>query len=292
MKFQATAMRTLLSIAAGVLATSIALTAALAQTHPTTATFDPLNAYVGTWVATNPSESAPFLVLRLSEVNGMLTGTMSHFKIGGVRKGEIVWRPLTFAESPIFDVKVADSSLWFVWSGDPPFHGGNMKFVAEGASVASLSLFMSPEEAAKIYADNRGLMGLSPVFQLHREGTTWSEDHQEGPAEDWKVAATARLINQAEFQYRFDHSTYGDYSTLLHSKQLERTRGFNFSVVPIDLQSETEPFPGYAIRLQILFEGSSYHLSIVKKTSTDCGSGVFSDETGVIGTHTAQCSAE
>ncbi len=108
---------------------------AMAQTKQDTK-FDPLRAYVGTWVATNPNESNPFLVLRLSEVNGVLTGTISHFTIGGIRNGGPVWSPLTYAETSISDVKASDSGLGFKWSGDPPFHGGDVDFRAEGNNVA------------------------------------------------------------------------------------------------------------------------------------------------------------
>lgn len=243
-------------------------------------------------VATNPGESAPFLVLRLSEAGGKLTGTMSHFKIGGVRHGDIIWSPLTFAESPISDLKLSDSSLWFVWSGAPPFHGGDMKFVAEGNDVAYLNFFVSSDEMGKIFADNPGLGGLTPTIQLHREGKVGGEERQKGSPDEWTVPFTARLINEAEFQYRFDHGVYADYSTLLRSGQLGRTSGLNWTVVPIDLQSETDPLLGYAIQLQLSPDGTSYQLSIVKKISADCKSTVFSDETGAIRRATADCPAE
>ena len=84
MNFQRATKSTFLMVAAGALATYFALTVAMAQSRPA-GKFDPLNTYVGTWVATNPGESAPFLVLRLSVVNAELQGTMSHFSKPGTR---------------------------------------------------------------------------------------------------------------------------------------------------------------------------------------------------------------
>jgi hypothetical protein len=281
MIFQRATKSTFLMVAAGGLATYFALTVALAQSRPAGKS-DPLSTYVGTWVATDPGESAPFLVLRLSVVNAELQGTISHFKIGGVRNGEFVLSPLTFAESPISDLTLADSSLWFAWDGDAPFHGGEMKFIAEGTNVARLQLFMNQGEEEEIFAHNKGLRGLPPRIQLHREGTVGSQDQLRDPANDWKPMATIWLINEAEVQYRFDHGVYADYATLLNSGQLDRTGRYNWTLVPVNLQLKSEPLPGYIIRLVVSPDGESHVLSIVQKTSVDCASGFYSDETGVI----------
>jgi hypothetical protein len=279
---------TALIVAAGGLLTYFALTIVIAQSRPA-GKFDPLSTYVGTWVATNPGESAPFLVLRLSVVNAKLQGTMSHFKIGGVSNGELVLIPLTFAESPISDLTLSDSSLWFVWGGDAPFHGGKMKFIAEGTDVARLNLFMNPGEAEEIFAHNKGLRGLPPRIQLHREGTIVSQDEPREHAEDWKPLATVWLINEAEVQYRFDHDVYADYATLSNSGQLERTGGHNWTIVPINLQSKSEPLPGYVIRIDT--PPQSYKLSIVGTTSENCAFELFSNETGVVERKAVECSA-
>lgn len=289
MNFQRATKSTFLMVAAGALATYFALTVAMAQSRPA-GKFDPLSTYVGTWVATNPGESAPFLVLRLSVVNAELQGTMSHFKIGGVRNGELVLSPLTFAESPISDLNLSDSGLWFVWGGDAPFHGGKMRFIAEGTNVASLNLFMNPGEGEEIFAHNKGLRGLPPRIQLHREGTVGSQDQLRDPADDWKPLATVWLINEAEVQYRFDHGVYADYATLLNSGQLERTGGHNWTIVPVNLQSKSEPLPGYVIRLDL--SPHSYKMSIVGKTSANCTFGLFSNETGVVERKEVECPAE
>jgi hypothetical protein len=91
----------------------------------------------------------------------------------------------------------------------------------------------------------------------------------------------ARLINTAEAQYKFTNGRYADYSTLLHSGQLKETDGHEFKISPRNLESETDPLPGYRLRLLIPSDASSYQLSIREKTA-DCGRGLFSDETGVI----------
>jgi TonB family protein len=254
------------------------------------ATFDPLKAYVGTWVATNPNESNPFLVLRLSEVNGGLSGTISHFTIGGIRNGGPVWSPLTYAETPISDVRTSDSGLDFTWSGDPPFHGGEMDLRAEGNNVAYINIPISMEESEKIFADHWGLGYLFPTILLHREGEVGSEGMQNSSVDDWKVLFAARLINQAEFQYRFDTGKYADYITLLHSGQLKRASG-HWTVVTIDLNSETDPLPGYDVRLTVSRDGESYKFSIVRKTSAECAPGYDTDEKGVVViSHVAECS--
>jgi hypothetical protein len=289
MSFQRATKPTFLMVAAGGLAMYFTLTVALAQSRPA-GKFDPLSMYVGTWVATNPGESAPYLVLRLSVVNAELQGTMSHFKIGGVRNGELVLSPLTFAESPISELTLADSSLWFVWGGDAPFHGGKMKFIADGTNVALLQLFMNPGEDEEIITHNRGLRGLPPRIQLHREGTAGSQVQLKDPANDWKPLATAWLINEAEVQYRFDHGVYADYAALLNSGQLERTGGHNWTLMPVNLQSKGDPLPGYVIRLDL--SPQSYKLSIVGKTSENCTFGLFTSETGVVERKEVACPAE
>jgi hypothetical protein len=280
------------AIVAGGIVAMTALSPALAQTNRA-ATFDPLSAYVGTWIATKPNESTPFLILRFRESNGKLTGTMSHFKIDIANNGGLFGSPLSTPESPVSDLKLWNSSLGFVWSGDTPLHGGEVKFVAEGTNVAYMNIPMSAEEMKEIFSENPGLGGLYPTIRLRREAETDSENQQKGAANDWEETFTAKLINQAEFQYRFDHGVYADYPTLLRSGQLKKTGGYNWTIVPINLQSETDPLPGYLIRLLLATNGGSYQLSIHEKTSANCASGFFSDETGVVFKgHTAECQAK
>jgi hypothetical protein len=120
MNLQRRAMGLLMGIVAGGIGAIVTMGPVLTQTNQA-ATFDPLATYIGTWVATNPNESTPFLILKLTEKRGKLSGTMSHFTLGVVRKGQFTWSPLTDAETPISDFNVTDSSLWFAWSGDAPF---------------------------------------------------------------------------------------------------------------------------------------------------------------------------
>ena len=297
MNLRRTAMTYLIGMVAGAIAAIGTSAPARAQTTGA-ATFNPLKAYVGTWVATNPNESTPFLVVKIEESNGKLTGTMSHFKIAGIRNGALNLIPLTDAETPVSDLVVAnvDASLLFTWSGDPPFHGGRVAFVAQGTSVAYINIPISAEESKKIWADNWGLARLSPTIRMRREPEAGNENQDASSPEgmspaDWKITTPAELINEAEFQYRFAHGIYADYATLLHSGQLTKTGG-RFTVMPMNLQSEDDPLPGYLLRLLVSPDGSSYRLSIHEKASTDCGSGFFSDETGVIFKgHTAECPA-
>ncbi len=111
---------------------------AVAQTNRPS-TYDPLNAFVGTWAAKRPGENTPFLVLKLHESDGKLTGTMSHFKIGVIGNGTIIGNP-GLGESPVADLTVGDGDLRFVW-GEPPLGGDEAKFVLEGTKIANWSLW-------------------------------------------------------------------------------------------------------------------------------------------------------
>lgn len=294
MNLQRTAMAYLVSMVAGGIVATVAPSPALAQTNRA-GTFDSLEAYVGTWAATKPNEKTPFLVLKLRESDGKLTGTMSHFKIGVTPDPDntVIGSPLATPESPVSDLKVGEGGLSFAWSGDPPLHGGQVKFVAEGKNVAYMNIPVSSEELKMIISGSPGTNGFLPTIRMRRETEAGNESQQGSATEKWKGAFTARLINEAESQFRFDHGIYADYPTLLRSGQLKKTGGFNFTIVPINLQSATDPLPGYLIRLLVSRDGSSYRLSIQEKTSADCASGFFSDETGVIfDGHTAECSAK
>jgi hypothetical protein len=149
---------------------------------------------------------------------------------------------------------------------------------------------MNPGESDEIFSRNKGLRGLPPRIELHREGTRGSQDQLRIPADDWKPLATVRLINEAEVQYRFDHGFYADYATLLKSGQLERTGGFNSTIVPINLESKSEPLPGYIIHVSIAPE--SYTVSIRSKNPANCTFELFSNETGVVEKQELGCSAE
>lgn len=143
-----------------------------------------------------------------------------------------------------------------------------------------------------MFADNRGLRELSPTIHLRREGATSGEYLQTVSPHDWKEESMTALVNQAEFQYKFDHGVYADYLTLLHTGQLGRTNGFNFIIAPIDLRSETDPAPGHVVRLMVSSDRSSYFLQIKWKVSADCSALYSSDQTGVMTeSHTGECAA-
>jgi len=290
MNLPGTAMTYLVGMVAGGIAATITLAPALTQTNRAS-TFDPVSAFVGTWAATKPNENTPFLTLKLRKSDGKLIGTMSHFKIGVVGTGRIVGSQVIAAESPISDLTVTEGELSFVWSGDPPLHGGQVGFVVQGTKVAYLLIPVSIEEMKKIMSDSPGASGFIPIIWMRRKPETGNEKQQESSAEKWEITTEASLINAAEFQYRFTHGIYADYSTLLRSGELQKTGGRQFTLVPKNLQSATDPLPGYLLRLLVSPDGSSYQLSIQEKTPTDCAPGVFSDETGVIfDGHTLGCS--
>ena len=251
---------------------------AVAQTNRPS-TYDPLNAFVGTWTARRLGENTPFLVLKLHESNGKLTGTISHFKIRVIGNGTIIG-DLGIGESPVADLTVGDGDLRFVW-GEPPLGGDEAKFVLEGTEKAQVVIMVSAEQMQKIMADNPGASGFNPMIHVSREAGTDNGKQTESSAEKWEIEMMAGLINTAEAQYKFVHGIYANYATLLHSGQLKETGGREFTLLPRSLQSETNPLPGYQLRLLISQDGSSYQLSIRERTA-DCATGLFSDETGII----------
>jgi len=243
--------------------------------------FDPLEMYIGIWVATKPGESTPFLVLKFAERDGKLTGTMSHFKIGVIGHGTIVGEPLASADSPVMDSKVEDGKVVFMWSADPPLRGGRVEFVGQGTRVARLMIPVTPPESTAILAASPGADGFNPVISMHRPAEAGSGSEPADSHVEWRIADAVRLINEAEFQYRFAHGTYADYAALLRSGQLRQTARTGFTIVPVDLQSAADLLPGDSIRLLVSPDHGSYLLSIQQKTSAKCAIGLFSDETGV-----------
>jgi hypothetical protein len=226
------------------------------------------------------------------ESDGKLIGTMSHFKIAVVGTGRIVGSQVIAAESPVSDLTVSEGEVGFVWSGDPPLRGGHVRFVVQGTKVAYLLIPVSDEEMKKIMSDSPGASGFIPIIWMRRKPEFGNEkQQQETSVEKWEITTEASLINAAEFQYKFANGVYADYSTLLHSGQLQKTGGRQFTLVPRNLQSATDPLPGYLLRLLVSPDRSAYQFSIQNKTSADCASAIFSDETGVIfDGHTLGCS--
>jgi hypothetical protein len=270
-----------MGMVAGGIASVVALFPTLAQTNRVSA-FNPLRAFVGTWTATKPNEKAPFLVLKLSESDGKLSGTISHFKIAVVGNGRIMGSPLNTAESPVSDLTVREGEVVFAWRGDPPLHGGQVRFVLQGTEVAYLLIPVSAEEMQKIASDNPGASGFAPIIWMRHESEAANEKQQESLAEKWEVTIMARLINAAEFQYRFANRIYADYPTLVRSGQLQKTAGRQFTFVPKTVDSVSDLLPGYLIRVVVTPDGRSYQLSIQEKTFVDCAPGLFSDETGIV----------
>lgn len=159
-----------------------------------TPTLDPLSGYAGTWMATNLGETSPFLVLKLSEASGTLTGTISRFTVKGQRNGQITFKPLPQPADQISYMTISDNGdLSFRWVGDSPFHGGDVTFVAEGTDVAYINIPVSQDEWERIFADNWGLSRALPTIILQRQGTT-SGVRQEAGSSYWEEESTTRLI--------------------------------------------------------------------------------------------------
>jgi hypothetical protein len=156
----------------------------------------------------------------------------------------------------------------FAWSGDPPLHGGHVRFIVQGTKVAYLLIPLSDEEMKKIMSDSPGAIGFIPIIWMRRT-ETGNEKQQESSVEKWEITTEARLINAAEFQYRFAHGIYADYSTLLRSGQLQKTGGRQFTLVPKNLQSATDPLPGYELLAFLL--GIRFHANLPMSNSTRPG---------------------
>jgi hypothetical protein len=271
----------MLSLAILIVRLATVSTPVLAQTKRVS-TEDSLHAFVGTWIARTSRENAPFLVLKLRERNGKLNGTINHFKIAVTAMGGIVGTHGIPGDFPIDDLSVSNGDLSFVWNGDARLSGDRVKFVLEGTRKAQLVIMVSAEQTQKIMADNPGAGGFNPVIYLNRELESENEKQVASSSEKvWEPGMLAVLINTAEAQYKFAMGAYADYPTLLHSGQLEETGGREFTVLPGNLQSISDPLPGYRLHLLTSPNGTSYQLSIQEK-ARDCGVGLFTDETGVI----------
>ncbi|HET6843370.1 MAG TPA: hypothetical protein VFK06_17080 [Candidatus Angelobacter sp.] len=224
------------------------------------------------------------MVLRFRENNGKLTGTTTHFRMRVIGRGAITGSHETADESPLIDLKVWGSDLGFTWDGDSRLQAVPAKFMLQGTQRALLVLILTDEKRQaeqQIMKDSPGASGFNPVISLRRATEPANKSDTENHSAPWEATFMARLINVAEAQYKFSNGHYADYHTLIVSGQLKETNGHEFTISPKNLESETDPLPGYRLRLLVLPDGSSYQLSIREKTE-DCGVSVFTDETGVI----------
>jgi hypothetical protein len=244
--------------------------------------FDRLSAFAGTWQATKPGEISPFLVLKIQEDNGRLSGSISHFKVAVTGAGNITGTPVNLADSPAFHLIVTNGAIEFDWKGDAPLHGGRAKLIAQGTNVGYLTIPVSLAEGEQIMREDPPASGFSPIIPMIRKTEQDNGGQPRIFAENWKIASAARLINAAEFQYRFANGVYTDYQTLWHSGELAETGGSQFTVLPLEIKSESDPLPGYALRLLVSPDGHSYQLFIQDKTMAPCAAAIFSNETGFI----------
>ncbi len=256
-------------------------TPVLAQTNRFS-TEDSLHAFVGTWMARTSGVNIPFLVLKLREKDGKLSGTINQFKIAVTATGAIVGTQGMPGDSPIEDLSISDGDLGFVWNSEARLRGDRVKFILQGTKKARLVILVSAEQIRKVMADNPGAGGFNPVIYLNRELESENEKQVASPSGKWwEPGMMAVFVNTAEAQYKFATGVYADYPTLLQSGQLKETGGREFTVLPGNLQSISDPLPGFSLRLLKSPNGDSYQLSIQEKVK-NCGVGLFTDETGVI----------
>lgn len=256
---------------------------------------DAFEPFVGTWIAANANETAPYMILRLEERGGKLVGTMNHFRFGVVGPGNLVGSEFTPGDIPLADLIVNPGVFWFTWRGNPPFEGFQARFVAEGTRVAELVFILTGNSAQRIMAENPRASGLNPVISLTRVSPNSLHELVRGdvvsprpkPSQKWEISAMARLINTAEVQYKVAHGQYADYSTLIRSGQLRETGAQEFTLLPGNLRrggtaAESDPLPGYSLRLVLAADKKSYRVSMREKTSGPCGYDVATDETGIV----------
>lgn len=265
------------------------------------ARFDPLDAFVGTWVATNANEQTPYMILRVEERGGKLAGSMNRFRFAIGGKGMPVGREPAAGEVSLPDLKLYGGDIGFTWRVNPPFEGLQTQFVAEGTELAMLVFLVPGPAISRIMAENPGANAFNPVISLRR--VSRNPLHQPTPGDvtsvppwipgDWQPPFMAQLINTAEVQYKMKHGVYGDYLTLLRSGQLEYTGNHDFTLTPGNLRrgralAESDPLPGYSFRLALSADKKAYRLSMRPKAMTTCRDDVMTDETGIV---TAGCSA-
>lgn len=266
------------------------------------ARFDPLDAFVGTWVATNANEQTPYMILRFEERGGKLAGSMNHFRFGVVGSGTLVGSQSAPGEVRLTDLKLDGGEALFTWRVNPPLEGSPTKFVVEGTQVAELVFSVMGPAIASIMTENPGANGFNPEITLRRVSRSPSHltaqgDRISAPPKisgNWEAAFMARLINTAEAQFRIAHGQYADYLTLLRSGQLEETDGREFTGMPGNLGrrrtlAESDPLPGYLFRLALSADKSTYRLSMREKSKATCPNEILADETGIV---TEGCNGE
>jgi hypothetical protein len=275
-------------------ATLLAPSASKAQTN-FASRYDPLEGFVGTWIATNSNESAPYMVLRLEERGGKLVGAMSHFRLRIVEHGTLGGDQQASGEIPLPDLRVDGGVLAFTWRENPPLDGSQVRLVVEGTQVAELVFSLYGETIRKIMAENPRASGLNPVISLRRVSENELRQMARAGAtptpsktsQKWEIRGMARLINTAEAQYKAAHGQYADYATLFRSGQLRETGEREFTLLPGNLRREStepdfDPLPGYSFRMVVAADKSSYAVSMREKTGGKCRYDVSTDETGLV----------
>jgi hypothetical protein len=275
---RAATLVSLISLAAALVMAASSLPAR-AQTNPAVSD-DPLNAYIGTWIAKAPGENTPYLELKFQENDGKLSGTTTHFRMKVIGKGQVIGSPETAGESPLRGLTIGGAELFFGWDGDLRFQGLKAKFTLQGTRQAFLIFGLPAEKQQEIMKENPGATGFSPQILLRREMAEGTNAPTERTTPPWEARFMADLINTAEAQYKSAKGSYADYHTLVQSGQLEDTDSREFKILPEHFRSETDPLPGYRLRLLLSPDASSYQLSI--QEDADCGTGLFTEEAGIV----------
>jgi hypothetical protein len=98
-------------------------------------------------------------------------------------------------------------------------------------------------------------------------------------------ATVIRLLSAAETAYFQAAARYATFSELVQSGQLARTAiqssAYSHAMQLLNLQSDSQPIPGFVLGLAVTSDGKGYQLSL-KVRGESCLPGWFTDQTGIL----------
>jgi len=122
---------------------------------------------------------------------------------------------------------------------------------------------------------------IAALFPLAAENKTAAQSADELS----ETVHLVQLVNRAELNYLHSNGGYATYAELLKSGQLEQTASQSAETLhlfrTLNRPSDSEPLPGFRLRLVVAGDGTAYQLSLTQQTD-GCASNLFSDERGMV----------